>query len=222
MTMATMSAWGREPAPPVRARELFLLLCAAMIAVAFYSNEVVMTREVFHSVLGGQLDSARIDVQYDLMRRWSILGYVLAPLLLALEMGTLALTTQLCVLLAGADVSLAKLFRLALLAHFPLVAESAVRTFWLGSLPASAVTMGTLNMVPWSLANAVLEPSSAHTAGYAFASAVNPGEAAWGVIMAEGIVRSSGLSRPRSGLIVLGMWIAGELAMFIIRSFLTP
>jgi len=220
MRAASFAAWGREEAKPFRTAEIYWMLCAAVVALAYYNTEVVMTRAVFHSILGAQLDTQRIDVQYELTRKWAVLGYVLVPPMLAAEAGFLAFITQLFVLLVGAEAPLGKLFRVAMLAKIPLLAGAAARSVWLGSLPAAAITRATLNVVPWSLGNMLFDPSQALSPGYAFASAINPVELAWGVIMTAGVARIGGMSRRRSAAIVLAVWLGGQLTSFVVRSFL--
>lgn len=219
MSASTLSGWGREQAKPFRTRELFAMACVLIAALAYYNNEVVLTREVFYSLLSGQLDASRIDVQYDLTRKWAVVGYVFAPVLLALQVGLVAFVSQLVLLLLGADVSLKALFRLALIARLPIIVASGARLVWLSSLPSSSITKETLNVIPWSLASLVYGQANAGAPAYALLTSANPAELAWVLLMGHGLTRLASMRLGRALSISFGIWVASEASLFAFRSF---
>ena len=93
-----------------------------------------------------------------LTRKMQVLGYVLAPLFLALQLWFLAFVVQLCALLFGNEVALGAMFRLSVVARFAILADTAARSFWLGTMPASSVTKEMLSVVPWSFAGLFMRP----------------------------------------------------------------
>ncbi len=220
--MSAESALDARGSARISTLELFGLLCAATLAMAFYTNEVVLTRDAYHSMLGGQLDASRIDVLYQLTRKMQVLGYVLAPLFLALQLWFLAFVVQLCALLFGNEVALGAMFRLSVVARFAILADTAARSFWLGTMPASSVTKEMLSVVPWSFAGLFMRPEDALSPSYAFAAAINPAELAWCLIMVVGLARGAKMTMARSAAVVGGIWLAAQLMSYVLRSFLTP
>lgn len=210
-----------EPAKPFRTVEIFAFLALATIALAWYNSEAVMTREVFHSVLGGQLEAARVDAQYDLVRRWSAVGYTVTPVLLGVQVAFVALLMQLGLLLTGADTSFIALFRLVICARIPLLLAAGGRSLWLAQLPATSITKASLFAVPGSLAWVTLAQSQAETPLYALLNSFNVAELAWCVIVTLGLVRVARLAPRRATLFTGAVWIAMELFSFAGRVVIT-
>jgi hypothetical protein len=180
-----------------------------------------MTRDVFHSVLGAQLDASRVDAQYDLVRRWSVVGYVIAPLFLALQVGFVALVAQLGLLLIGADTAFGALFRLVIYARIPLLLASGSRSLWLAQLPAASITKASLSVVRGSLAWLTLDQSQAETPLYVLLNSFNVAELAWCVIVTFGLMRVARLAPARAVVFTGAIWLAMELFMFAARLVIT-
>lgn len=200
-------------ARPFRTLSLFVVLALLTLELAYFNSEAVMTRDAFRVLLGDRLDVSRIDAQYALVRRWNIVGYVLSPIFLAVQLGVASLLCQLGLLLIDREVRLSALFRLGILAHGPLLLASAIRSLWLSRLPTEALTAATFRLVPGSVASVVLDPSEAQSSLYVFLSAMNAGELAWCAVTAHGLMKLARLSLGEAVAFTAALWLVMELSL---------
>lgn len=140
--------------PGLRNWHLFLIVSLATLAVTIGTNRIVMTEEVYGRMIPA-VDGSLAQVSQVLAeaRRWERLAYVLTPVLLFARVGFSALLVQLALLVLGAPTPLASVFRGALWAQAASWLGSAAQLLWMSSLPASALTLATLEVPPGTVAS---------------------------------------------------------------------
>lgn len=74
----------------LRIWETFGVLCLVSLLVFFIQDQVIMTKEVYYHLLGEQLDVERIDALLGIQAQWKWLGYVLIPVVLLLQIASIA------------------------------------------------------------------------------------------------------------------------------------
>lgn len=152
-SQVALSSSPAAPAPSLKTWQLFVLVTAASLLLSWVMNEFVMTREVYHTVMGEQLDARRIDEYLDLSRRYAIWGYLATPLVLLVRIGFVALLLQTTLLVTLAEVRFMDLFRAGTTAFSAMLYGTAIHTGWLLWLGEAEITKTTLSIRPGALSN---------------------------------------------------------------------
>ena len=100
------------------------VLTLATVAVAWATNEFVLTADTYRSLLATRLDAARIDETIAAAHRFAKLSYALAPVSLFLRLGIVTLVLQLFLLLMAVEVPLREIFRTVVVAYPATIAAS--------------------------------------------------------------------------------------------------
>jgi hypothetical protein len=208
--------------PRIRTWHLFAALVAASAVLMWVNKEFVMTREVYHAILGEQLEARRIDEQFDMLKQSAQWGYVFVPLITWVRLALVALLLQLFLLLFLAEVPLGKLFRAAAWAFPAMLYGMAVRMVMLMRLDPAAITKEQLSRMPGSVADMVPSLSEPGTPLYSLLSLVSFWEALWcGILfyaLRKGAPKVSGLV---AGAAVAGVWLVIVLFQWGITLYLT-
>lgn len=170
----------RSVTPPlVSTGALLALLCVLTAVAAIVSQEILLSREVFHRLYDAQLDSARIDYTFDVLARWRRLGYAIAPLAALLRIVGVACALQFALLvLEGAEVRLGPLVRVAAYGYAVLLAGVFARLAWLAQLHDSLV-VDDFGVTPDSVAAALFSPGEVSPVAYGALSMLSATELAW-------------------------------------------
>lgn len=192
--------------PLLRTWHLFVALALAAVLLAWLNNELVMTREVYHTLLGKQLDRDRIDAHFDLMQQMSTWGYLAIPVVLWLRIALVALTVQMVALLGMVEIPFRTLFRAACFALIGLLYGIALRLIWLARQGPEAITERTLSMAPGSVAALVLDPEAAGSLTYILLSMLNVGELVWAGILVVCIVRTGKTGWTGATVVTVAAW----------------
>lgn len=191
--------------PRIRTWHLFAALVVLSGVLMWVNKEFVMTREVYHNLLGEKLDAARIDENFDMLRQSARWGYLALPLLVWVRVALVAMLLQLFFLLFLVEVPVGKVFRAALWAYPALLYGTAVRLFLLVRTDASAIDQETLSFMPGSLAAFFPGLAEAGTASYSLLSLVSVWELLWCAVLFFALRKGS----PRIGKLTAGMAVAG-------------
>jgi len=193
--------------PSARYNTLWLLVgvAALSVAIGWFTNEHVITRDVYHRVLDARLDASRVDAQFDFVQQVAVWGYLATPIVLMLRLVVVAMTVQLFLLL-GADVPFRVVFRAACWASLAMCAATAARTAYLFLLPADAITPASLQVVPSSLASLVMYPQDYKQPLYSLLNLVNVFEIAWCVILYQALRNGSRVTARSAALATAGTW----------------
>ena len=141
-----------HPGPALETWKLFLVLVLLSVAIAWSQQHFVLTRDVFHSLLGERVDAARIDAQFDSMQRHGAWKYLLAPAAVWFRLAMVALLAQLFALLLGTEISFRALFRAAAWALPALLYGEAIRIYAIARMDPSRIDQETLGFLPGSAA----------------------------------------------------------------------
>ncbi|HET6763646.1 MAG TPA: hypothetical protein VFH27_08235 [Longimicrobiaceae bacterium] len=206
---------------PLRTWHLFAAVSLVSMALAWANNHWVMTREVYHRVLGGQLDASRIDAQFDLMRQMSTWGYVAVPLIIALRIGLVAMTSQMVALLGGVEIPLRQTFRAAAWGFVAVLYGSGVRVMWLARQTADGLDAHTLSVTPGSLAAVLLPAEQSASLLYVMLSLVSVWELGWAVALGVSLARTGRIGRGGAAAVTLATWALLTLLQAGISAYLT-
>jgi hypothetical protein len=201
--------------------EIILLLAAASVLLAWYNTSQVMTRDVYHRILGSQLDASRIDAQFALAQKWAVWGYAAVPLILWVRIAVVAMVTQLVLLLAVGDVAIGRIFRLAALAQIPLFAGGVIRIFWLSRLAPEEITQDAIALSPLSLASAFYSGGAYADPLYQLAVTLNLFELGWVIVMGIGIARLMRITVFRGFAVSGGVWLAFTILQWSMTLYLS-
>jgi hypothetical protein len=203
----SLAAPAAAPKPALRTWHLFALLSLAGIALAWANNEFVMTREVYHNVMGKQLDRDRIDAHFSLMQQMAAWGYAAVPLVLWVRIALVALTVQMLALLALKEIPFRQLFRAASWAFCGILYGTVVRVLWLVRLGPGEITEQTLAVTPGSVAALLMEPGQAGSLSYTLLSLLNGSELVWAAILAVCLVRGARVGKAGAVGLVACTWL---------------
>lgn len=162
---------------------VFAGACLGEAAIAWSSSELLLTRDVFAASLSEQMAPDQVDrvLDFAIRFRWVQVAGAVPGLVLRIGMMALAIQGALLVF-EGASVRFGRMFRLALLANFVKLAESALVLLWVagadGSLRAARVAAGN----PLSLGAFVDKATNLPV--HDLATTVSVGQLAWCVLIA--------------------------------------
>ncbi len=189
----------------IRGWHLFLLLLFCEAGMTWYFQTQVLTRDVYHSLLGEQLEIERIDALFDLFKRMSVWGYATLPLVLWLRIAFVAFLLQLPLVFRFIDIRFTDLFRIVLMASLLLVLLESSRLVHLSAIASGAITKADLSWIPLSVTS-MLDLAGKSSAIQGFFSHFNLFELGWLAIIYAGLMHTGKLKKVDAGLVVLLMW----------------
>jgi len=80
----TKGSWG------LSTWETFGVLCAVSLVVFFVQDQLILTKDVYYSLLGEQMAIDRIDALLNFQAKWKWVNYVVIPFMLLLQSATIA------------------------------------------------------------------------------------------------------------------------------------
>lgn len=210
-----------RPRPTLKTAYLFLAVSAATVAVTWFFNTFVMTREVYHTLLGDQMEAERVDQFFNLLRQRTYWSHGLIPLVVVVRVGFVALLLQLVLLLMAIETPLARLFRCALWAFAVLLVEAAARALSLSFMTGGQITQTVLSTNPVSLGYWVLSSREPSELAIALAP-VTLTEAAWLLILIVLLTETAGLRMKTAAIAAASVWLLSALvqvtfALYVFR-----
>lgn len=200
------------PRPLLPTAALVALLCALTTVATVVSQDILLSRDVFHRLYDAQVDSTRVDIIFDMMARWRRLGYVIAPLTALLRIVGVACAFQLAFLvLEGTEVRLGQLIRVAALGYAVVLAGVFSRLAWLAHLRDSLV-LEDFGVVPDSLAAVLYSPGEVNQFAYVALSTLNVTELAWLFYVTLWLLPFTHRRTMRAAKIVGTTWLVVTLA----------
>ncbi len=181
--LVTAPAAATPARPRIRTWHLFAVMVAASLVMAWVNKELVMTREVYHALLGTELEGDRIDRQFDMVQQTAKWGYVAIPAVVWLRIALVAMLAQLFLLLAAVEVPIRQVFRAACWAYPALLYGAAVRMFLLARAEPSSLTRESLSFVPGSLTAFFPTLAEPGTATHLLLTQVSLWEGLWCVLL---------------------------------------
>ena len=184
---------------------LFAALALLTVGTAWFLNEFILTREVYHRVLGGRLDAGRVDEQFDFIHQIQRFGYAAAPFFLLLKLTLVALTVQLFLLLTE-EVSFGRVFLATAWAQLAVCAAGITRVVYLVLLPSSEISTATMAVIPGSVASVAMYAEEYQRPLYALLSLTSLSELAWCVILFLGLRQIAHVGRRPALVATVGVW----------------
>lgn len=219
---ATMTHDGRPRGrDDIQTWHLLLGSVALTLFVNWYTNEFMLTREMYQTMLGAQLDESRIDTIFESFRRGQWIGYWGTPLFVLLRIAFVALLMQLPAMMMMWDIQTSRIFRAVTVGYFALLGGTLLRAVIVANRPAGADPGYTLVQVPGSLASVLMNEAAYRTPLFTFLNLVNPFELTWVVIVAELICREFEGPRGRVYALVGSTWLALTSLQWAITWYLT-
>lgn len=190
---------------PIKTWQLFLLALVTNLFVTWFYNEHIVTREVYHALLSERMEADRIDDYFNFLKKVSLWGYAFQPVFLWLQITFFVLLIQMPLVLMFIEIPFQQLFRTLTYASLSMTASAFARTLWLYFFEPPEISLGILNVVPFSIASFLDElqyPLAAFTALNKF----NPFEMIWCFIIYKGLTSAGKLEKPSAALLVLSIW----------------
>ena len=209
-----------SPQPRVPTRHLFLIVVLASLAVAWATNEFVMTRGVYHNLLRSQLDALRIDQNFDLTRRYAVWGYVLMPLVLWARIALVALFVQMIGLVALIEIPFRELFRAATWAFYGVIYGNVIGVLWLVRVGEANIDAAAMNVTPGSLAHFFMPAQESPSLLYGLASQLNPWELIWALILFIALRATRRIGTAGAAILVGVVWTMFALFQIGLATFL--
>ena len=187
--------------------QIFLTLLAINVILSWIFQEVIMTREVYHSLLSGRLENYRIDKQIELINRFKIWGYLFLPVVLWLKFAIVSLLLQLPLMIKFIEIPFRKIFRVVMIASVSFLIMNSAYIIYLSALPAAEITQGSLNMIPLSISS-IINISSYPESAVKMLSSFNLFEMGWVLLIYCGfvVIAAEKLKKFDVLILVIGVW----------------
>jgi hypothetical protein len=203
----------------IRTSHLLWGVLAAVLINTWILQEVVMTREVYHTLMSERLESYRIDEMYIILKRLSVWNYVLMPLVTLVRLALVALILQLPLVLKFIDIPFDRIFRVALLGFTAMLALSLTHTGVLIHSLSDGPDREVFEILPLSLAT--LADTAAMPKPFAgFLNSLNLFELAWCALVSWGLTLETRLSRSDAAVLTGVIWVSIVMFEFIVTSYL--
>lgn len=199
---------------------IFLSLTILYLLIYFTLQNLIMTRQVYYSLLGSRMETYRIDDYINFVKKISIWGYLSQPLLLWLKIAVVSFLIQLPLMIRYTDIPFKSIFRVITLANLAAAASATTKIFYLFVLPVESINQRTLDFTPLSVTN-FLDKTKYSAASWGFLSSLNLFEVLWILIVYYGLVNICKLKKDDSMLLVLGVWTFIAVFQFALISYIS-
>lgn len=196
--------------------QLYLLITLLSLIISFAFQKFILTREVYYTLYGSQMEEYRIDDLIKFIEKFKIWGYLATPLFVWLRLAFVAFLIQLPFMLRYIEIPFNEIFRITAFAFIALLAADAVRFIYLLFLPKEQYTAEALTMIPLSITN-LLNRNNYNDTAYLFLSKINVFEFVWGYIIYRGLYKTGKINKIDSFLIVMSVWLGILLFMIAIN-----
>ncbi|MBD3386442.1 hypothetical protein GF407_16155 [candidate division KSB1 bacterium] len=201
--MSTVLALRR--AGEIKTITLFMIILTALLLDTWFTQNHIMTRQVYYNLLSDQLEIYRIDMIYGWVKKFSVWNYLLVPLITLVRILFIALLIQLPLVFRFIDVPFSRLFRIATIAFLPLMLMTLIKTAWLAMVPGNQIDAGILSRVPLALTN-LLDTSAYPRPVLGFLSSFNLFEITWCCVIVILLSKAARLKKSDTALMVFFIW----------------
>jgi hypothetical protein len=206
--------------PYVRPWQIYLCWVALTIAIGWFAQHSVLTRELYHRLLGGQLEASRIDALFDAAQTTSMWGYLMAPLSVAIRCAFVTMVLQLVLLIDGVETPSMRIGRVVLIAYGTVVWQQATKVAYLATLRSDQISNAVFSVTPGSV-NALLPISDYQSPLFALLGAVSGFELVWVVTVSWGLARVVPMQFPKAFVRTFGVWTTLTLLFWSINWYVT-
>jgi hypothetical protein len=207
------------PSHAVGTRNMLALCIAATLAVSWYSNTYVLTREMYHQLLGEQLEFARIDANFDMVLKYKTWGYFLSPFAVMARIALASLVLQLFFVLLMGELPFRLVARAVTLAFPTTIVTDLMRVIFLKTRDVDSLSLESVRVVPGSVSSLTMNMSDANTALYGLLSQFSIPEVCWCVIVVAAVVSDRPAVRNRAILGVAATWITMTIFSWAVTSY---
>lgn len=190
---------------------LFVVAVGISLLLTWVSSELILTEEAYRSVLDERLTASRVEDIYSFNRRFRVLGYIVAPLVVLVRIAFVALLLQMALLLGGIEIRFKGVFRAATIGFFAILYGDVARWLVLWLKDASTLTPADLSYVPGAASN-VMDPAAIETPLYQLFSLVNVFELLWCVVVVYQLRKMTKMSIGGTVAATLSVW--GMVTLF--------
>lgn len=190
----------------IKTWQIFLLILLANLLLAWFHNNIILTREVYHNILSEQLDANRIDEYFDFTRKLSVWGYIVQPMLFWLQIMFFALLIHMPLVIMFIDIPFIQVFRIVTVASISPTILSFVQLLRLSFYHENEITRTALETIPFSLTN-LLDPIEYSKSAYFVLGKFNLFEILWCIILYRGLVATAQIKRDTAMILVSLFWI---------------
>jgi len=186
---------------------IFIIILAINLILAWVFQEILMTRDMYHSIFSDQLENYRIDEQLRIANRYKLWGYIILPLIIYLKFVIVSLLLQLPLLLKFIEISFNKIYRVVMFASLAFVVMNIVYMLWIFQQPVTAINENMLKVIPLSLGNLV-DISRYSSSTISLLSTLNIFEGCWLAILFYGftIIAGDKISKTDVFMLVISVW----------------
>jgi hypothetical protein len=117
---------------------LLLLLCCVLLN-NWITREFILTHEVYYNLYRDTVAPHRIEEYIRMIEGLSTWSYLLAPVLLLMQVTLITLFIQLPLLLKFIDVPFSHLMHISSMAHIPLCLLGLSKSLWLKGIPINLI-----------------------------------------------------------------------------------
>ena len=199
--------------------QLFIVLTVINIMVLFILNKFILMREVYYSLLSSRVEISRIDDYFNMINKFRIWGYLIAPVILWLKIMVVALLIQLPLMIKFIEIPFKQLFRIVAWANISMVILAFIQIIYLWNIQASQFRQNTLSFIPLSLMNLF---NSLHftAAAKGFINSINVFEFIWLFIIYKGLSNTGKLEKIDSAILASGVWVGIAIFDFALLTYL--
>ena len=205
----------------IRTKWLLAAFILATAALNWYTNTYVLTRELYHQLLGAQMELARIDANFDFVQRFALWGYLMVPLTVVARIVIVSLVIQLFLVLFTLEYPFASVMRAVTVAYPATLFTSVLNTVFLATRDADSVSLATLKVVPGSLSSFLLPDADATGAIYGLLSQISLPELAWCALAIAVLLSARPMDRWPVVASVCGTWILLTLLGWGLATYLS-
>ena len=208
----------RSMAPTLGTWPTFGFMAAMWVALAFYTNEHVLTPQVLADLATQSGGMAMAPDQVNALQRLEWLSYGLLPVMLAGRVAFTALVLHLFAMLLSTEIGYRDLFRASLWGFSAVLYGMFVQTLRLDLL-GPGLTIRELTVIPDSLAALFLDPAPSITMGYSALSLLSIHGLLWIVIIFTYLRFERRLTSGRALLVPLAGWATISVAQLGLQVF---
>ena len=111
--------------------QLYLIITVVTIIISFAFQKFIMTRDVYYTLYGKQMEDYRIDEYFNMAKRIQLWGYLVTPLFIWLRIAFVAFLVQLPLMIKYIEIPFKQIFRIAAFALLILISVNVFRFFYL-------------------------------------------------------------------------------------------
>lgn len=199
--------------------QLYLIITVVTIIISFAFQKFIMTRDVYYTLYGKQMEDYRIDEYFNMAKRIQLWGYLVTPLFIWLRIAFVAFLVQLPLMIKYIEIPFKQIFRIAAFALLILISVNVFRFFYLYFLHAGSITAESLTYTPFTITN-ILNKENYSDMAFAFLNKINMFEFLWVYVTYRGLHKTGKIEKIDALLVSTGVWAGILILTFASSLFL--